>query len=152
MPKHKKKEEFALGKFLKFLREQKGLSLREVQKATGIPNAYLSQLETGDRRKIPSPQRLRKLADYYNVKIAQLLEKAGYYENDDIIETYEQKVEKAFLHAVNDPGFTRGSRIDPKKLPMDAKRFILELYAYHIKKKISSSPWKEIIKKKMEGK
>ena len=133
---NKKNEEgFTFGQFLKWAREQKGASLKEVEKATGIPNAYLSQLETGARKKLPPPERLRTIANYYNVNIQQLLEKAGYYEDDEVPETYEQKIEKLFLHAINDPKFNTGSRINPKDLSIEAKRFIIELYTYHVMEK-----------------
>ena len=68
-----------LGVVLADLRKAKGLSLREVQEATGgaVSNAYLSQLE---RRKIkkPSPNVLRSLAEVYGVQYETLMEKAGY--------------------------------------------------------------------------
>jgi transcriptional regulator with XRE-family HTH domain len=131
---------YPFGKFLKWLREQKGVSLVDVEKATGLSNAYLSQLETGARRRLPPPDRLRKLADYYNVNIKQLLEKAGYYEAKDIEETFEQKLEKAFLHAINDPRFTSGSRIKPSDLSTDAKRFIVEIYGHYIKRDLLKKP------------
>ncbi len=115
------------GQFLKDLRERKGLSLDEVEEATGIPNAYLCQLETGARKKLPAPERLRIIADYYNVSIQELLEKAGYYESKEIEETFEQKIEKAFLHVVNDPSFKYGTRVK-KEYDLDAKRFIIEMY------------------------
>lgn len=127
---------YPFGKFLKWLREIKGVSLIDVEKATGISNAYISQLETGARRRLPPPDRLRKLADYYNVNIQQLLEKAGYYEAKDIKETFEQLLEKAFLHAINDPRFTSGSRIKPRDLSLDAKRFIVEIYGHYMKRKL----------------
>ena len=126
---------YPFGKFLKWAREQKGVSLKDAEKATGIPNAYLSQLETGARKKLPPPDRLRIIANYYNVSLQQLLEKAGYYEGDDVPETYEQKIEKLFLHAIHDPKFQTGSRINPKDLSIEAKRFVIELYTYHVMEK-----------------
>jgi HTH-type transcriptional regulator, competence development regulator len=116
------------GDFLKQLREKKGVSLREVERDTGISNVYLSQLETGDRQKLPSPERLKKIASYYNVTINELLQKAGYYGNDDNIEeTYEQKIDSLFLHVTSDPLFDFGTRLKGK-YDLDAKRFIIELY------------------------
>ena len=68
-----------LGVVLADLRKAKGLSLREVQEATGnaVSNAYLSQLENQKIRK-PSPNVLRSLADVYGVPYETLMEKAGY--------------------------------------------------------------------------
>jgi HTH-type transcriptional regulator, competence development regulator len=133
--KKKQKKNFPLGEFLRSLRERKGVSLREVEKATGIPNAYLSQLETADRRKIPDPERLRKLADYYLVSVKQLLEKAGYFDDYEIEETYEQKIEKAFQYITNDPKFSYGTRLKGKQ-DLDTKRFIIEMYEKMSGKKI----------------
>jgi transcriptional regulator with XRE-family HTH domain len=61
------------------LRTAKGLSLREVEEATGkaVSNAYLSQLENGKIRK-PSPNVLHSLAEVYAVPYEALMEKAGY--------------------------------------------------------------------------
>lgn len=62
---------------LKQLRKINGSSLRQVEEATGISNAYLSQLEHGDAVK-PSPDKLARLADFYRVSYEQLMELAGY--------------------------------------------------------------------------
>jgi transcriptional regulator with XRE-family HTH domain len=58
------------------------LSLRQVEKLTGISNAYLSQLENGHTTN-PSPHLLAKLARAYGVPYAQLMEAAGYTENEE---------------------------------------------------------------------
>jgi transcriptional regulator with XRE-family HTH domain len=68
-----------LGALLGDLRTAKGLSLREVEEATGkaVSNAYLSQLEHGRIQK-PSPNVLHRLAEVYAVAYETLMEKAGY--------------------------------------------------------------------------
>jgi transcriptional regulator with XRE-family HTH domain len=68
-----------LGTLLADLRTAKGLSLREVEEATGkaVSNAYLSQLENGKIRK-PSPNVLHSLSGVYAVPYEALMEKAGY--------------------------------------------------------------------------
>jgi len=133
--KNKLKEPFPFGDFLKKLRARKGVSLKKVEEETGISNAYLSQLETGERRRLPKPDRLKALANYYNVSIQQLLEKAGYYEEEDIQETKEQKIEKAFLHVLSDQSFKYGTRLKGK-YDLDAKRFIVEMYEKLTKKRL----------------
>ncbi|OQA47091.1 MAG: anaerobic benzoate catabolism transcriptional regulator [Firmicutes bacterium ADurb.Bin300] len=133
--KKKTKQTFPLGDFLKELRERKGVSLKKVEDETGISNAYLSQLETGVRQRLPNPDRLKALADYYNVSLQQLLEKAGYFGEGDIEETQEQKIEKAFLHVISDPAFKYGTRLKGK-YDLDGKRFIVEMYETLTKKKI----------------
>lgn len=129
---------FPLGEFLKWLRQRKGVSLKKVEDDTGISNAYLSQLETGTRKRLPSPDRLKALADYYNVSLQQLLEKAGYFGEADIVETKEQKIEKAFLHVINDPDFKYGTRLKGK-YDLDAKLFIVEMYEKLTNKKLLES-------------
>ena len=68
-----------IGVVLADLRKAKGLSLREVQEATGgaVSNAYLSQLERQKIKK-PSPNVLHSLAQVYGVPYETLMEKAGY--------------------------------------------------------------------------
>lgn len=132
---NKMREPFPFGDFLKKLRARKGVSLKKVEEATGISNAYLSLLETGERRRLPTPDRLIALADYYNVSIKELLEKAGYYEGRDIQETKEQQIEKAFLHVINDPAFKYGTRLKGK-YDLDSKRFIVEMYEKLTKKNL----------------
>ena len=50
-----------LGQYLWDLRQAAQLTLREVEEASGVSNAYLSQLESGKIQK-PSPVILHKLA------------------------------------------------------------------------------------------
>ncbi len=66
-----------LAEALRQVRGVKGLSLREVEKATGISNPYLSQLENG-KAENPSPHVLFKLAAFYEVPYEALMEAAGY--------------------------------------------------------------------------
>jgi len=67
----------SLGAGLRTARELRKLSLREVEEATGVSNAYLSQLEN-DKIKKPSPHFLHKLAALYDVDYEVLMEAAGY--------------------------------------------------------------------------
>lgn len=71
---------YKLGKELKRIRQIKGVSLRDVEKATGISNAYLSQLERGDAKN-PSPQKLASLSNYYQVPHEILMQLAGYLDS-----------------------------------------------------------------------
>jgi transcriptional regulator with XRE-family HTH domain len=58
------------------------MSLRAVEKSTGISNAYLSQLENG-RTANPSPPVLAKLARAYSISYADLMAAAGYLDAPD---------------------------------------------------------------------
>lgn len=68
-----------LGQYLKTARTAQGLSLRDVEEATGkeISNAYLSQLETGKVKK-PSPHVLYALSHVLAVSYQLLMELTGY--------------------------------------------------------------------------
>lgn len=53
------------------------MSLREVERLTGVSNAYLSQIESGRVRE-PSPNVLHKLTSLYGVDYSETMELAGY--------------------------------------------------------------------------
>jgi len=75
------------------------------------------------------------LADYFNVTIKELLEKAGYVESGPIEVTLEEKIEKAFAHVISDPDFKFGTRVKGE-YDLDAKRFIIEMYEKATKRKL----------------
>jgi HTH-type transcriptional regulator, competence development regulator len=58
-------------------RKAKGVSLREVERATGVSNAYISQMETGAVAE-PSPHKLQVLAKYYGLSYGTLMNACGY--------------------------------------------------------------------------
>jgi len=68
-----------LGQYLASIRDDRGLSLREVEKRTNkvVSNAYLSQIEN-DQIKKPNPNILNALAELYDVSYAELMERAGF--------------------------------------------------------------------------
>ncbi len=72
-----KQQHQTLGEVLQVARGRKQLSLRAVEKATGISNAYLSQLESGKIQQ-PSPVNLHKLSELYDLSYAEVLGLAGY--------------------------------------------------------------------------
>ena len=58
-------------------RKCKGFTLRQVEAATGVSNAYVSQLETG-KIKTPSPSTLHKLSVLYGASYESYMSLAGY--------------------------------------------------------------------------
>lgn len=85
-----------LGQYLKTVREKNKLSTRDVEKGTGITTSQLSRIECNITRN-PSPIALKKLALFYNIKLIELFQKAGYLEPEDTdayIETYFKGIEK----------------------------------------------------------
>lgn len=75
-----------LGSYLKNIRNNKDLSLREVNKLTDISYTHLNMIENGKRN--VTPALLRNLANLYNVDYLDLYEKAGYI---DLIEEEQNK-------------------------------------------------------------
>ena len=69
----------SLGKHLAAIRDDRDLSLREVEELSNnlVSNAYLSQIETGKIHH-PSPNILHALADVYKTSYEQLMRMAGY--------------------------------------------------------------------------
>jgi HTH-type transcriptional regulator, competence development regulator len=68
-----------LGDFLKDARAASGLSLRDVERRTGVRSGHLSQIETGTIGK-PEMAILWELAATYGVDFGRLLALAGYGE------------------------------------------------------------------------
>lgn len=65
----------AFGAFIKKLRDGLNLSLRDVEGLAKVSNAYLSQVERGERG-IPNIKVLRRLADAYGVTVELLIQAA----------------------------------------------------------------------------
>jgi transcriptional regulator with XRE-family HTH domain len=68
-----------LGQYLASIRDDRGLSQREVEKRTNkvVSNAYLSQIEN-DQIKKPSPNILNALAELYDISYEDLMARAGF--------------------------------------------------------------------------
>jgi len=66
-----------LSQFLRQGRTRKGMTLRAVERATNISNAYLSQLESGKILK-PSPGVLHKLCELYGISYSTAMRCAGH--------------------------------------------------------------------------
>jgi HTH-type transcriptional regulator, competence development regulator len=82
------REQVSLSDELRDIRKLRGYSLREVEEATGISNAYLSQLERGDAQK-PSPDKLEALGKFYKVPYTDLMRAAGYLQKTDKADSKE---------------------------------------------------------------
>ena len=115
------------GEYLKSLRKRQRMSLRDAERESGVSNAYIAQIERGDRPP-PSPDILRKLAPAYKVTVRELLEKAGYLDEPEMKMPEEERVERAFRYAVEDPEFKMGTRQPPEGLTLEAKKYIISIY------------------------
>ncbi|QDR80249.1 helix-turn-helix domain-containing protein [Sporomusa termitida] len=78
-----KAEEF--GKYIKDLRNEQKLTTRQLEKQSGVSNAYISQIENGKR--IPTPTILQKLAPSLNITYKELMQAAGHLPLERKIET-----------------------------------------------------------------
>jgi HTH-type transcriptional regulator, competence development regulator len=115
------------GAYLKQLRKDRQLTLKQVEKAAGVSNAYISQVERGLRNP-PQPEVLRRLAKVYEVSQRELMVAAGHLEDDSAEQMRRESVEKAYRHVITDPNYRHGTRLKGKQLSLDAKRFIVEMY------------------------
>ncbi len=120
------REEF--GRYIKSLRETARLSLREAERAIGISNSYLYQIERGERNP-PKPEVLRNMAAAYNVSLSALMAAARLQEPGDFALFFnEDELERAFEYIKTDKKFRFGTHMSGSTLTPEAKRFIVEVY------------------------
>jgi transcriptional regulator with XRE-family HTH domain len=117
-----------MNKLAVYLRKLRGdLTMRQLADETGVSNAYLSLLESG-KRESPSLAVLQKLAQYYRLPLVELLEAGGYLtQNDEMVISMADQIEKAFLRVISDPRLEFGSSLK-NKYDWQAQRFIVEMY------------------------
>ncbi|MCM3599356.1 helix-turn-helix domain-containing protein [Robertmurraya korlensis] len=101
MNEHQIKE---VGLYLKKLRVERKISIRQLSEKSGVSHAYLSQIENG-KRGVPSPDIIKKIAPHLNVSYKELMKAAGHI-NDDISEgSLElldiENIEDVFEYAFN---------------------------------------------------
>jgi len=130
-------EDSNFGYFLKSLRDRQRMSLRDVEKESGVSNAYIAQLEKGDRP-APSPDILKKLARAYNVTVRELLLRAGYLDEPEVTATEEERIDAAFQYVLADPDYKLGTRLRGEDLDIRGKRGIVITYETLTGKKILS--------------
>ena len=99
MGRSRREEDSQLGPNLRAVREQQKLSLRDIEKTSGLSNGYLSQLERGEVGH-PSPTVLRKLAEGYEIELLILLRWAGYLDSEELDLSPNQAVA---LSTIGDP-------------------------------------------------
>lgn len=81
--KHISHEIIELGKYLKQLREEQGLSIRSVAKSCDIAPSYLSKIEAGNTFKTIGVETLIKLSKFYGIPICALLQEAQFIDYHD---------------------------------------------------------------------
>ncbi|CAH1205836.1 hypothetical protein PAECIP111893_02434 [Paenibacillus plantiphilus] len=73
---------------LKMAREKRGISLREAAKRSGLSHSYIDSLEKGIHPATktpirPSPLSLKSLSEAYNCDYMELMQAAGYIEENE---------------------------------------------------------------------
>jgi transcriptional regulator with XRE-family HTH domain len=123
------------GAYLRRLRQEQKLTLREVEEMAGVSNSYLTLIERG-LRKPPGADVLKKLAPVYNVPVRDLLRAAGYLADENREISEEEEIEMAFQFVMNDPRYRSGTRLKNGELSLNVKRFIVEMYEKATGKKL----------------
>ncbi len=72
-----------LGSYLKEIRNEYHLSLKDVHQQCGVTDSKLSRLERGEV-KLPDPYELKKLAQLYEISVVSLYIMAGYLDESDL--------------------------------------------------------------------
>ena len=111
-----------IGELLRNLRGDR--TLREVEQGAGIPNTYLSNVESGGKR--PGLKTLSKLADYYGVPLDELLQVAG---------LPQPRSAESFDFLMSDPSLRKYER-PSDRLSTDTQRFIVQIYEHFTGKRL----------------
>lgn len=129
-----REQKIEFGKYLRGLREGKGLSLRDVQKEVGISPGYLSLVESGERNP-PTAEFLTKLARLYGASPAEMLRRAGRFDEDAEQDLELDELRRAYEFVIQDPRFQSGHSISSEPTP-DIMRFMVEMYEKGTGKKL----------------
>jgi len=114
------------GEDLKKLREDRKLTLREVEEQAHISNAYLSQVERGERG-VPTMKVLAKLAQVYGVPISLLNQKA---EAQLKLSTLQWGIMNSIQKRKDKSYKSEGSILgDAKEIPVPDTDYICRAYA-----------------------
>ena len=122
-----------IGELLRDLRGNR--TLREVEQESGIPNSYLSNVESGGKR--PGLKTLSKLANYYGVPLEELLDVAGLPNGKgaDPNAVSALDVRRSFDFILADPALRQYER-PPERISTDTQRFIVQLYEHFTGKRL----------------
>ena len=123
------------GTYIRTLRKRRGLTLKQVEQAAKVSNAYVSQFERGLRNP-PHPDILNRLAKVYEVPVRELLIEAGFLKEESDAQRRREQVESAYNHVINDPSFEHGTRLKGSQVTAEVKRFIVEMYEKTTKRKL----------------
>jgi transcriptional regulator with XRE-family HTH domain len=112
---------------MRTLRKQRGLTLKQVEDAAKVSNAYVSQFERGLRNP-PHPDILNRLAKVYGVPVREMLAEAGFLKDESDAQREREHLDQAYDHVLSDPTFQYGTRLKNTRVTPEIKRFIVEMY------------------------
>jgi transcriptional regulator with XRE-family HTH domain len=115
------------GTYIRTLRKRRGLTLKEVEQAAKVSNAYVSQFERGLRNP-PHPDILNRLAKVYEVPVKELLIEAGFLKEESDAQRRREQTDAAYNLILSDPTFQYGTRLKGSQVTFEVKRFIVEMY------------------------
>lgn len=67
-----------LGKHIKYLREERNLTIKELALKTGIRREYLQKIENGSAYRVLLEKHLLKIADSLKIKLSELFNYKNY--------------------------------------------------------------------------
>ena len=129
-----REQRIEFGKYLRGLREGRGLSLADAQREAGISKGYLSLVEAGERNP-PSAEFLRKLARLYQASATEMLRRGGRLDANAAEDVELDELVRAYEFVINDPQFESGHSISSAPSP-DIMRFMVEMYEKGTGKKL----------------
>lgn len=113
------------GLYLKKIRKEKKLTVRQLDLYSGVSHSYISQLERGVKG-IPSPDILRKLSKPLGVDYESLMEQAGYitlFDKENFI--HEDKIGNELTNERNK--FVGEVMKDFDRLPQDEQERVYKI-------------------------
>ncbi len=117
-----------IGKTLRLRRRQKGLTLETIASYVGVSFNYISELERGDKKKVPSDEILVKLAEILSIDEKEIFEGFGKLPNSLVQELEQNEMLTTTLYEIrNNPNLTD---IDRNALYMEIRK----LYLKHLRK------------------
>jgi len=125
------------GEYLRVLRGKQRMSLRDVERRTGVSNAYLGQIEQS-KRPPPHPNILKKLAPIYDVSVDELMRVAGYLDEAQSLWDEVDRLRWAVDAIQRDREHAYGARLDVEGLTPEVMRFIVHMYEKATGKKLLS--------------
>lgn len=131
----------SFGEEIKRIRNEKKLSLKDVEEISGISHSYLSQIENG-KRNAPKPDMMKKLSKGLNTPYTDLMKLAGYggkenpIPSDSFFDLLSSEEKEVYIN-------NQSRHIDIKEYRKinhpDIKEFLSENEVYYDMKKLNQA-------------